>query len=270
MALAASLLSVESLGQLALGVPEAHALISPPQALKNRYFLVRRGESPVDLIRVDGEEVRGFFHSNPAFQYDYGMGLTTRGAEQMRQCARELEEELDFFGGWIYTTRFQRAQQSANVLREELDLLFTNYRVTYRNLDPRLMGAYDQHSLALRPQVWEKDREDGLWYPPPAPESMAPRESTESLFDIQRRCLENVTRYEAIYGGEDICLVSHLETMNVMQTVLLGLPLEGAHDLPFELAEPRCVDMTRWREGDDPMDHLVLTERARRRFGMEA
>eukprot|EP00958_Prasinococcus_capsulatus_P022242 scaffold3121_cov365-Prasinococcus_capsulatus_cf.AAC.6 len=35
--------------------------------------------------------------------------------------------------------------------------------------------------------------------------------------------------------------------MNVMQTVLLGLPLEGAHDLPFELAEPRCVDMTRWR-----------------------
>mgnify|MGYP001797691666 CR=1 FL=1 len=41
-------------------------------------------------------------------------------------------------------------------------------------------------------------------------DSMSPRESTESLFDVQRRCLENVTRYEAIYGGEDIVSAAHI------------------------------------------------------------
>lgn len=141
-----------------------------------------------------------------------------------------------------------RAVQSAEILRQELGLLFSDFRITYRNLDPRQvaqhgsvvnscynwlnrwslileedvqMGALDFQSESKRRLQWDRDMNDPLSFPPPVPSSMAPRESTESLFDIQRRCIENCSRYENSYYGTDIVIVSHQDTLEVFEVRIL-------------------------------------------------
>lgn len=217
--------------------PPAKALLSLPTRLKNRYFLCRHGESTVD--------VAGTVQSNPSFKYDVAFGLTSAGRDQMLAAGEFAEDVLGFTQGFIYTSNFQRASQSAEVLRQALGLLISDVRVTYRNLDPRLMGAFDGRSAAeVLPAVRAADDGDPMSYPPPAPDSMAPRLSTESLMDIYRRALEVITRYEAIYPGIDIALVSHSDWLEVCQAMLCGVDLRDMHSTvpAFELGEVRRVD----------------------------
>ena len=62
----------------------ARAFIDLPSRLHNRYFLVRHGESTLD--------VRGQFLSNPSYKYDTTYGLTKKGIYQMHEAARIIAD----------------------------------------------------------------------------------------------------------------------------------------------------------------------------------
>ena len=66
---------------------EAKAFIDLPSRLHNRYFLVRHGESTLD--------VRNQILSNPSYKYDTTYGLTAKGVEQVHEAARIIVEEYD-------------------------------------------------------------------------------------------------------------------------------------------------------------------------------
>ena len=151
----------------------ARAFIDLPSRLHNRYFLVRHGESTLD--------VRGQFLSNPSYKYDTTYGLTKKGIYQMHEAARIIADEYDAAPSWLYTSNFQRAFQSALILREDLGLLFSQLRTEFSGLlDPRKMGALDFDSQTKWPEVWAGDEKDAGNTPPPVPASLQPSASVES------------------------------------------------------------------------------------------
>eukprot|EP00898_Chlorokybus_atmophyticus_P006897 jgi/Chlat1/7208/Chrsp57S06764 len=210
--------------------------------MNNRYFLVRHGESYLSREYAPGADVPGIILSNPAFKYDFTWGLTQKGRRQMFAAAQRIEA-LDFSNGWIYTSNFQRAFQSAAILRSSLGMLFANVRTEFAGLlDPRKMGVLDRQCVRAREGVWEQDQLDYGVAPPPAPDSMQPQGSTESVQDIHRRALETFTRLERTYYGTDIILVSHTDVLEVFQATLLGTDLGNHHaDYAFVDGEVRCI-----------------------------
>lgn len=231
-----------ALTALPVAVPKpARAFIDLPSRLHNRYFLVRHGESTLD--------VRGMFLSNPSYKYDTTYGLTKRGINQMHEAARVIGDEYDAAPSWLYTSNFQRSFQSALILREDLGLLFSQLRTEFSGLlDPRKMGALDFDSQSKWDAVWAGDEKDSANTPPPVPASLQPSASVESPRDLYRRALEAFTRLEATYFGEDVILVSHADTLSLFTAAMMGTDLRTHHgDWAMELGQVRCVDLT----GDD-------------------
>ena len=219
----------------------ARAFIDLPSRLHNRYFLVRHGESTLD--------VRGQFLSNPSYKYDTTYGLTKKGIYQMHEAARIIADEYDAAPSWLYTSNFQRAFQSALILREDLGLLFSQLRTEFSGLlDPRKMGALDFDSQTKWPEVWAGDEKDSGNTPPPVPASLQPSASVESPRDLYRRALECFTRLESTYFGEDVILVSHADTISLFTAAMMGTDLRNHHkDWNIELGQVRVVDLS----GDD-------------------
>lgn len=219
----------------------ARAFIDLPSRLHNRYFLVRHGESTLD--------VRGQFLSNPSYKYDTTYGLTKKGIYQMHEAARIIADEYDAAPSWLYTSNFQRAFQSALILREDLGLLFSQLRTEFSGLlDPRKMGALDFDSQTKWPEVWAGDEKDLGNTPPPVPASLQPSASVESPRDLYRRALECFTRLESTYFGEDVILVSHADTISLFTAAMMGTDLRNHHkDWNIELGQVRVVDLS----GDD-------------------
>ena len=217
---------------------EAKAFIDLPSRLHNRYFLVRHGESTLD--------VRNQILSNPSYKYDTTYGLTAKGVEQVHEAARIILEEYDGSPSWLYTSNFQRSFQTALVMREDLGLLFSEVRTEFSGLlDPRKMGSLDFQDRSNWKEVWENDLRDPLSTPPPVSDSLQPSASVESVRDLYRRTLEAFTRLEASYFGTDIVLVSHADTLSCFCAALYGTDLGRHHlDYPFELGQVRCVDMS--------------------------
>lgn len=218
--------------------PRAEAFIALPSRLHNRYFLVRHGESKLELEQM--------ILSDPSCKYDFNFSLTNRGREQMRNAALEIER----MGGsvsWIYTSNFQRAFQSALILREELGLLYSNFRTEFSGLlDPRKMGRLERSKVDNWKTIWEQDQVDLHSAPPPVLSSLQPSASTESVIDLYRRALEAFTRLEGSYYGQDIVLVSHQDTLSVFTAALYGTDLRQHHvDYPYELGQVRLVDLTK-------------------------
>mmetsp|Transcript_19778 Transcript_19778/g.23726 ORF Transcript_19778/g.23726 Transcript_19778/m.23726 type:complete len:368 (+) Transcript_19778:99-1202(+) len=229
---------------LALGVnewqvEEAKSLVIFPQRLKNRYIVVRHGESDLD--------VQGRIQSNPGFKYDVQWGLTGTGRDQMHAAADYILDELDASPSWIYTSNFQRAFQSALILRSDLSLLFSNLRTEFSGLlDPRKMGALEGQPTSNLQVVWENDLVDEL-STPPAMDSMYPTGSVDSCMDLYRRAIEAITRLEGTYYGSDIVLVSHQDTCSVFTAAIMGTPLASHHiDWPYQLGQVRMLDQTNY------------------------
>lgn len=237
---------------LSLGAGErrAHALVLPPCRLRNRYFLVRHGESEL--------EARDLLLSNAAFKYDATYGLTERGRAQMVEAAETILD-TKWEGGaaepaWIYTSNFQRTWQSALILRDELGLLFSDMRTEFSGLlDPRKVGALDWQSIDNMNAVWANDAKDPSSTPPPVASSLQPRASVDSVLDLYRRSVEAFSRLEGSYAGLDIVLVGHDDTLSAFYATMYGSDLRSHHaDFPFACGQVRCLDLSRPAGADEP------------------
>lgn len=185
--------------------------------------------------------------TNPGTKYDVQWGLTPRGERQVRNAAAVLDA-MGCDDPVLYYSNFNRGYMTASLLVEEGIASWSNARATYRNYDPRPLGAYEGQPQALMEAVWAQDAKDAHIKPPPAEDSMAPDESAESVVDLFRTCLETYTRLESIYSGRDIVQVSHIDRTDVWQAALTGYPLERHHELAFDHGEVRLIDMRGYDE----------------------
>ena len=204
---------------------------------------------------------RGVLLSNPGFKYDFSYGITDSGRDQMVEAARVMEDELGFAGGWIYTSNFQRAFQSALQLREGLGVPFSQFRTEFSGLlDPRKVGALDGGPRARMQDVYQADQKDPFSTPPPVEASLQPSASVESAMDVNRRVLEAITRLERSYYGDDIVLCSHCSTLSIYMAAMMGTKI-GDHqrDWPFQHGQVRVYDERLLRRGGEPPTCLPAT-----------
>ncbi len=177
-----------------------------PVRLLNRYWGLRHGESEAN--------VAGIVLSDPARGVD-GYGLTARGREQVRRtvAAADLSRPVR-----VITSDFARARQSAD---EAAALLEARVEVEAA-LRERWFGVWEGTPNTNYPRVWTQDAVD--------PTHTA--DGVESVVAVLERALGLVRRLEeeaARRGaGEAILLVSHGDTLQILETGLLGA-CPGSH-----------------------------------------
>lgn len=242
--------------------PAARAFITGGQEVRNRYILIRHGESWASETRKDR------IITNPGLKYDQQWGITEVGREQMMEAGRHLEEDLGIVPEWVFTSNFSRAFQSAVVLRAKLVLPWAQLRLLEgpNLIDPRYTGSFDEtltvqsgpgalRGQQLRELIWENDLVDYNYKPPPSQAGPAgeknPGISTESTKDLYRRGLEVISRFEQSYpNGTDIAIVGHQDPLSVLGALLSGTDPRNHHiDHSLAHGEVRLYDpaaLTLW------------------------
>ena len=180
--------------------------------MKNRYFLMRHGESEAmlaDLVVSSPERGCG------------GYGLSARGQEQARQSARQSGLGADTL---IVSSDFVRARETAQIAAEVLGCAAPRLEVGLRE---RHFGALEGTSSANYEQVWQQDAID--------PDT--PPHGVESARQVTRRLSQVVEGLEAEFKDRTFLLVGHGDPLRFLQMWAAGLPLSGsmAHFGPAEI-----------------------------------
>lgn len=177
----------------------------------NRFYIMRHGESEFNQ--------RGLINSDPSL----GGGLTTAGMEQVSQSVdasllRELGSRVV-----IYCSELERAKQTALIVSQQLA---TDLPIVDGLLNERNFGQFDGQPNQFYEQVWQAD---ARW--------------PESCFELKQRGIESANqvavrglRAMAIADGKqqnsDILLVSHGDTLQILQTALSDVEPHRHRELP--------------------------------------
>jgi broad specificity phosphatase PhoE len=186
--------------------------------MKNRYFLMRHGESlanVADLIVSSPE--------NGCNQY----GLSALGQDQARQSALKsgLSGEIV-----IVASDFLRTQQTAQIAAECLGCSTVRRDVRLRE---RFFGRYEKESSKCYQPVWALDSMD-------AKHTFG---EVESLAHLAKRLAELMDELECEQPGTTFLLVSHGDPLRVLQTWAAGLDLTEHNSIAhFSAAEIRALE----------------------------
>lgn len=165
---------------------------------RNKYFAQRHGKSHAN------EE--GIIVSSAA-QGVPGFGLTDEGREQARRAALAAKE-----GGildesvLIVSSDFLRARETAEITAAALGA--RDAVVLSDRLRERFFGELDGQSNEHYEKVWAFDLEDHLHE----------RFGSESVASVLARTLSLIQELESRHEGRDILLVSHGDTLQILQT----------------------------------------------------
>jgi broad specificity phosphatase PhoE len=184
--------------------------------VKNRYFLMRHGESLANLAdKIISAPENGCS--------DYG--LSALGREQARANARAsgLNSETR-----VLCSDFLRTRQTAEIAAEVLGC-------QPPRMDPRLrerfFGPFEGTSAANYGPVWRQD------------ELGQPCEGVETPQDLTSRLSELIEELESRQSGQCYLLVSHGDPLRFLQLWALGRPTTAHQSLPhFDPAEIRALD----------------------------
>ncbi len=182
-----------------------------------RVFGLRHGESLAN--------VEGIVLSDPA-RGCAGFGLTARGRAQVRAAvaAAALPAPVQ-----VVSSDFLRARESA----EEAAAALGGAPVELaRELRERWFGAWEGTSNVNYTRVWERDALD--------PEHT--EQGVESVTSVLARALALVRRLTAEPRAGSLLLVSHGDTLQILETGLLGLdPRTHRARVPWVNAELRAL-----------------------------
>ncbi|CAM9349029.1 unnamed protein product, partial [Phaeothamnion confervicola] len=199
------------------GAAQATGLLDfPPKKLNNRYFLVRSAESVADA--------NDLVQSHPIDKLAAANGLTDKGVRQVETAAAELEK-MGVIGGatcFIWADLSSRAQQTAHLLAERLDVGQERVVPEFSFLEPRGLGALDGQKLsAVLPTVHASDKREGAAWRPPPNDDGTPHESAADVFVRVRQLMSKLETQQ--YFGEDIIIVSpDSDCLSVLQAYALG------------------------------------------------
>ena len=190
--------------------------LSGTDRLANRYHAMRHGQSKANDA---GVIVSGIDTDRGG---DYG--LSERGLRQADAAAQACGLPADTV---IYSSDFSRARQTAEVVREHLgapEVILTEA------LRERCFGDLEGTSVANYARVWTAEGAGGDHV----------RDGVEPAATVLDRTTALVADLERRYSGRDILLVSHGDTLQILQAGFARADPAGHRGLPhLETAEIR-------------------------------
>lgn len=195
--------------------------MQPAQVLKNRYFLMRHGQSLANEA--------GIIVSDPNNGVE-GYGLSDKGRHQVAESINYAREVLGFGPSLlIVSSDFLRCRETA-------ELVSITFGTSNVELEPRLRERFFGE-LELGPndtyeRVWKKDTLN----------DKTGSVGAESAQDTLNRGLAVLHDLEEQFSNETILLVSHGDTLQILLTAFHDLNPGRHRELPLlETAEIRPV-----------------------------
>jgi len=217
--------------------------LSRLERLANRYYGMRHGESKAN--------VAGLIVSRIETDRSGDYGLSERGRLQAEEAARRcgLSDRTV-----IRSSDFARAWQTAQIVRMRIGAADVIAAPALRERD---FGELDGSPVTGYRRVWAADeadrtdeagRTDGAGQADAsAPYAPSPA-GVEPVTAVLDRAHALIAELEREHSGRDILLVSHGDTLAILQAGFLGIPPAGHRSVPpFGTAEIRPLR----RPGDD-------------------
>jgi glucosyl-3-phosphoglycerate phosphatase len=192
-------------------------------SFKNTYFALRHGESEAN--------VRGVIVSDPREGIKDENTLTKNGEDQvLRSVTQAQDRGLLGSDTIIYSSPFSRCKRTAEIAK---DVLGVKEAIIFDDrLRERWFGDWEGTSNANYQKVWDKDAVD-------ASHNDA---NGESVAEVVSRAAHLIDDLEMAYFGKNILLVSHGDTLQILQTVFEGAQASAHRALPpLMVAEIRKI-----------------------------
>jgi len=175
-----------------LSSPQSKIMKANDTPTKNRYYLMRHGESLANR--------RGIIASSPENAlHDYG--LTALGSEQVMQAA--LNTRLDR-NTVIVTSDYKRAFETAEIMKSVIDSVPAI--ITDTNLRERNFGDYELQDHSLYEDVWQND----ITHP------KASKNSVETVENTLARGLKVISSLEQRFSDNTILLIGHGDVLQML------------------------------------------------------
>lgn len=188
--------------------------------LKNRYFIIRHGESKANVAHI--------LLSHPK-EGTVSFGLSPKGKKQVKiSVLKNKKNKLLDANVIIYSSSFLRARETAEIARK---LLGIKKKINFhKNLRERYFGKYDKTSLDNIKIVWEHDRKN----------ANHKHQEAESPNKVLKRTLILISQLEKKYKNKKILLVSHGDVLQILHTHVSGKSVSHHRLIPhLETAEIR-------------------------------
>ena len=190
-----------------------------PEKLKNRYFILRHGESKAN--------VAGILLSHPK-EGTVSFGLSPKGKKQVKVSITENKKNKILYSDVIiYSSDFLRAKETAEIAKNLLGIKNVNF---HKNLRERYFGKYDKTSLDNIKIAWEYDEKN--------PNHR--HKGVESPNKVLKRTLAVINELDKKYRDKKILLVSHGDVLQILHTYFSKKPVSHHRKIPhLETAEIR-------------------------------
>jgi broad specificity phosphatase PhoE len=213
--------------------------LSGAEGLRNSYWVMRHGQSKANVggvivSSIDADR-RGDF------------GLSEAGREQVLAAARGSGLTA---GTLICSSDFARARQTAQLMR---DCLGTDEVVSAPALRERYFGDFDGGPVAGYARIWAADEAARPQAGGPdagSPQAGGPAaggsadSGVETAAAVLDRAAGLVAGLERGYSGRDILLVSHGDTLQILQAGFAGIDPSRHRTVPhLEVAEIRRLHL---------------------------
>lgn len=181
--------------------------------LKNKYWVLRHGRS------IPNEKGLIVSHLSNGTLKEHR--LAPAGIEQARlageQFRKELEEEkIPLHKVQIFCSPFSRTRDTAETVADLLGLDHSHIEIV-EELRERYFGpALELQSHDHYPEIWALDEHDPLTGPV----------GGESVADVSTRLAKLLPRIESDCQGCAVLIVSHGDTLQILQTIVLSAPLD--------------------------------------------
>ncbi len=185
--------------------------------MNNRFYIVRHGHSEANALElvVSKPEVG-------TVKY----GLTEKGKKQVQATAAKHPLGPETI---IYSSDFLRARESAEILKKTWNCREVLLAAELRE---RFFGDFDGSTGTNYEKVWALDKTGGNHA----------AFSIESPAQVAERVSRLLTKLDKTYKGKTIVLVSHGDSLQILQAVRAKLPPSEHRSLPhLENAEIREV-----------------------------
>lgn len=168
-----------------------------PKKLKNRYFILRHGESKAN--------VAGILLSHPR-EGTVSFGLSRKGKKQVKDSVlKNRRSKLLDSDIIIYSSDFLRAKETAEIAKNLLGVKRVNF---HKNLRERYFGKLDKTALSNLMRVWEYDKIN----------ANHKNSGVESPNKVLKRTLAVINELEKKYKYKKILLVSHGDVLQILYT----------------------------------------------------
>lgn len=190
--------------------------LQPITSMHNRYYVMRHGRSKANEL--------GLIISHPEHGLHTDYGLSEAGETQALHAAHNSALSSDTI---IYSSDFSRAKQTAEIVRKHIGAASIHQTPALRE---RNFGNYEKTSHENYHYVWQHDEKDPTHS----------NEAVESVAEVTDRVTSFIEGLERTYHDKTFLLVSHGDTLQILQTAFQKFAGSKHRSLPpLETAEIR-------------------------------